>query len=332
MSTVSERSKKRKQAIDTLKDLVSNAEHTLIIHYSCESFYDNKDGKTPRITSIAIRYFKTAQTKSFSIQNVAERKNIEFSRIENDYDMLEKEMLKEFFAFVKSHKAFKWIHWNMQDIYFAVEKLEREIGLMARALRKAEDLSNKTAKEIQEIEDKEPHRKIKDLNSLINYMKTKTSDALFKANFSKFRTSSSTLAEYILTELQLPKLSAGISITHGMDLQVEHIMPKTPSGRRINEWQHVRNEPEFKHYLTRLGNLMILEGDLNRACNNKIFQTKLNEYKNSKLTIPKQFHNDYTTGTWSSKTPIEREKAWNFNTIEIRQLKMAEEAINIWKY
>ncbi|MBD8522740.1 DUF262 domain-containing protein [Lysinibacillus fusiformis] len=214
----------------------------------------------------------------------------------------------------------------------SVEKLEREIGLMARALRKAEDLSNKTAKEIQEIEDKEPHRKIKDLSSLINYMKSKTNDALFKANFSKFRTSSSTLAGYILTELQLPKLSAGISITHGMDLQVEHIMPKTPSGRRINEWQHVRNEPEFKHFLTRLGNLMILEGDLNRACNNKIFQTKLDKYKNSQLTIPKQLHNDYTTGTWFSKTPIEREKAWNFKTIETRQLKMADEALNIWKY
>lgn len=213
-----------------------------------------------------------------------------------------------------------------------VEKLEREIGLMSRALRKAEDLSSKSPEEIKEIEEKEPHRKINDLSSLITYMKSITGDALFEANFNKFRTSSSTLAGYILTELQIPKLSAGISITHGMDLQVEHIMPKTPSKRRVDEWKHVRNEPEFKHFLTRLGNLMILEGDLNRACNNKNFQVKLDKYKDSQLTIPKKLHKDYTTGVWASKTPLEREETWDFTTIERRQQKMAKEALNIWKY
>ena len=43
-----------------------NPHNYLIIHYSCESFYDIKDGHTPRITSIAVYAYATAQTDSFS--------------------------------------------------------------------------------------------------------------------------------------------------------------------------------------------------------------------------------------------------------------------------
>ena len=108
----------------TISSFYDNDSHCLIIHYSCESFYDIKDGKTPRITSIAVRYLSTAQTKSFSIHKVAELKQISIDQINGNYDQLEKEMLKEFFKFAEEHKDYKWIHWNMRDINYGFEALK----------------------------------------------------------------------------------------------------------------------------------------------------------------------------------------------------------------
>lgn len=111
-------------AKEKINSFYDNNSHCLIVHYSCESFYDIKDGKTPRITSIAARYLNTAQTKSFSIHKVAELKKIPLAEVDKCYDQLEKEMLKDFFAFVKEHKDYKWIHWNMRDINYGFEALQ----------------------------------------------------------------------------------------------------------------------------------------------------------------------------------------------------------------
>lgn len=113
-----------RKAKETINSFYDNNSHCLIIHYSCESFYDIKDGKTPRITSIAVRYLNTAQTKSFSIHKVAELRKIPLDEINFSYDQLEKEMLKDFFDFVKEHKDYKWIHWNMRDINYGFEALQ----------------------------------------------------------------------------------------------------------------------------------------------------------------------------------------------------------------
>ena len=65
MSSELKRIRKRNEARKEIEALFDKAEHVLIIHYSCESFYDIKDGRTPRVTSIAVRNLKTAQTESF---------------------------------------------------------------------------------------------------------------------------------------------------------------------------------------------------------------------------------------------------------------------------
>jgi len=122
--------RKAKNLINTFYD---NDSHCLIIHYSCESFYEIKDGKTPRITSIAVRYLTTAQTKSFSIHKVAELKQIPVDQISENYDQLEKKMLKEFFEFVKEHKDYKWIHWNMRDINYGFEALKYRATILGAA-------------------------------------------------------------------------------------------------------------------------------------------------------------------------------------------------------
>ncbi len=124
MSKTLRRIKKYKEAKKIIEDLVDSPELRLIVHYSCESFYNIKEGRTPRITSIAVRFLKTAQTKTFSIHKIAEIKKINFDEIENHYDELEKEMLEEYFEFAKDHKDYTWIHWNMRDINYGFEAIE----------------------------------------------------------------------------------------------------------------------------------------------------------------------------------------------------------------
>jgi hypothetical protein len=116
--------RRKKKAAEALAQLFKNAEHVLVVHYSCESFYDRVDGRTPRVTSIAVRNLATGQTRSFSIHKVAEQKGFSLSEISGHYDALEKEMLDEFFAFVGINGHVTWVHWNMRDINYGFQALE----------------------------------------------------------------------------------------------------------------------------------------------------------------------------------------------------------------
>jgi hypothetical protein len=124
MSKITRLIKRHREASQKIEKLVDIPEMNLIIHYSCESFYDIKECRTPRITAIAVRFLKTAQTTIFSIHNIAEIRKIEFNQIEKYYDSLEYKMLEEYFLFAQDHKDHTWIHWNMRDINYGFEAIE----------------------------------------------------------------------------------------------------------------------------------------------------------------------------------------------------------------
>lgn len=105
----------------------------LLIHYSCESFYDIKDGRTPRITSIAVRNFKSGQTYSFSIHKSAELKKLNIEDITDRYDELERDMLEEFYDFVKTKVDYIFFHWNMRDINFGFQAIEHRFRILEGA-------------------------------------------------------------------------------------------------------------------------------------------------------------------------------------------------------
>jgi len=110
--------KSRKKALDDIERLLGNPENLYAIHYSCESFIDIKDGRSPRITSIAILNVGTRQAISFSIHQMAERKRYEVAAIESHCDELEKMMLDDFYKYVETHPHARWLHWNMRDINY----------------------------------------------------------------------------------------------------------------------------------------------------------------------------------------------------------------------
>lgn len=131
MSNEIRKYRKHKNAKEKINKLYEDSTHVLLIHYSCESFYDIKDGRTPRVTSIAIRNLQSAQTRSFSIHKVAECKNIDINNISYNYDELEKEMLDDFFDFLeKKNDGYYFVHWNMRDENYGFSAIEHRYKVL----------------------------------------------------------------------------------------------------------------------------------------------------------------------------------------------------------
>jgi len=123
------RYKEHKDALNTIIEK-SKQENILFIHYSCENFLNIKNGATPRITSIAINEYNNGQVKSFSMYKTAEIKKIKYKDVDKHYDEIEKDMLKEFFDYVKEHKTNTWIHFNMRSINFGFQTLEHRYRIL----------------------------------------------------------------------------------------------------------------------------------------------------------------------------------------------------------
>ena len=192
----------------------------------------------------------------------------------------------------------------------SVANFEKEIGILARAVRKKGSKIKKDNKEYI----------IDDVDDVVNYMKSLTPDSLFKKNFKEFTTKSMPLAYYVLFNLE-KYLKPGVQpLPHSPKQHIEHIMPKKPSmaRNRQHEWNHVRHRAEYMDYVNRLGNLMILESNINSEIKNKDFDIKLKGYKDSSLYYPGMIVANYTE--------------WDFSSIENRQELMSNTALNIWIY
>lgn len=123
-------SEQHKLAKAKMKDIDNKRDNCLIIHYSCESFYEIADGHSPRITSIAIANLFSSQTDSFSIHMIAEEMKYDLNNFENEYDIVEKQMLDNFYDYVKEHKNCIWVHWNMRDVNYGFQAIEHRYKVL----------------------------------------------------------------------------------------------------------------------------------------------------------------------------------------------------------
>ena len=134
---------RQKVALKTLDGLFADAANVWVIHYSCESFYDRPEGRSPRITSIALRKLDSGQTVSFSIHQIAEREHIPFGQIEEHYDKLEKGMLTAFFAHLGGYRGMIYLHWNMRDVNYGFQAIEHRFRVLGEEPHVVDD-KNKT--------------------------------------------------------------------------------------------------------------------------------------------------------------------------------------------
>ena len=117
------RVRRHREAQKHLAEIYDRRQKVIVIHYSCESFYNRREETSPRIASIAVRNLATAQTESFSIHQLAERKR-KLDDMKAHYDEFEQQMLKEFFEYAKDRLDYTWLHWNMRDSNYGFAALE----------------------------------------------------------------------------------------------------------------------------------------------------------------------------------------------------------------
>lgn len=121
---------RRRSALKQIEEIERKRDSALVIHYSCESFYDINDGHTPRVTSIAVRNYSTGQTTSFSINKSAEQQGASVDEIDGRYDEFERQMLDEYFDFIRSRHGYNFIHWNMRDINYGFQAIEHRYQVL----------------------------------------------------------------------------------------------------------------------------------------------------------------------------------------------------------
>lgn len=135
----SERLDERREGLEKIAFLKKKKSRTLIIHYSCESFL-NTHGRTPRVTSIAIRNRDNLTTVTLSIHLMAQIKGKNISNLSNsDFDYLEKEMLKDFYLYMKKHHSYHWVHWNMRNANFGFEAIANRFRILGGKPKTIED-------------------------------------------------------------------------------------------------------------------------------------------------------------------------------------------------
>jgi uncharacterized protein with ParB-like and HNH nuclease domain len=134
------------------------------------------------------------------------------------------------------------------------------------------------------------------------------SDEEFESAFKSLSIKSTTVAKYLLREINNfvdPEVEA---INDNYRIHLEHIMPKSIGSWEIEEEIH-------KKYLNRLGNLTLLGSEYNRQLQNKLFSQKMATYNRSNLNINKDL--------------CDFEK-WSIDEIDSRQGKLFEIAKLRW--
>ena len=123
------RVRRRSQSKKDVNKAYENALRNYIVHYSCESFYDNTSGQSRRVTSIAVRNLDSAQTQSWSLHSSAELLGLQ-NQIQANLDVIEKHLLSEYFTFLQNHADSTFIHWNMRDKSYGFPALEHRFKVL----------------------------------------------------------------------------------------------------------------------------------------------------------------------------------------------------------
>ncbi|HDM8091822.1 TPA: hypothetical protein PXN44_002652 [Yersinia enterocolitica] len=128
-SAIQQLIKDRKESIAIINKAFANPMQCYVIHYSCESFYNQKSGQSTRITSIALRNLANAQTHHWALNRSAELLKIDVNDPAN-LDKLETDLLNKYFEFIKNYSNFTYIHWNMRDNNYGFQALQHRYEVL----------------------------------------------------------------------------------------------------------------------------------------------------------------------------------------------------------
>lgn len=131
------------RAREALAKIKRHQSKCLLIHYACQSLYDDKDGLSPTISNIVVKSFGNDQTVSFAAHLVAERLHIPKADIVKRFDEIERGLLEDFYQFVQTHSGDLWIHWNMSNIHYGFETLAHRYHILTNKNAPSIDVDNR---------------------------------------------------------------------------------------------------------------------------------------------------------------------------------------------
>lgn len=119
-------------------DVARHPDRFYIIHYSSQSLFDPEalagaGALSPRITSVVVRHYESGQTVTFATNTVAEYLGVPWQEIEARYDEIERELLTQFYDWVRDRREKYWVHWNMRNVTFGFEHLEHRYRVLTKS-------------------------------------------------------------------------------------------------------------------------------------------------------------------------------------------------------
>ena len=166
----------------------------------------------------------------------------------------------------------------------------------------------------------------------------------YEINFKSLRYSS--MQKYKLKYL-LAKLSQYVEIQRTGDesdrsimpylrqsIHIEHILPEDPTSEIIKDFSK-GNKTEYLDYVTRLGNLTLLEATINTSIQRDYFASKVKEYPKSNIYLTKSIAKLENVGSNTSINRINSQLSsftkWGKSEIEKRHNMLLELSRNVWK-
>jgi hypothetical protein len=141
-------------------------------------------------------------------------------------------------------------------------------------------------------------------------------DADFKQSFSTIEITTGgrnkKIVKYILTKIE-NYISNMDNDFNDANFTIEHILPENHS--QIQDWNE-RFMQNANKFIYRLGNYTLLESKLNKKCGNKNYDEKKEIYGESRYKLTNEYVNY---------------DEWDIENLNSYQIKLAKQAISIWK-
>lgn len=199
---------------------------------------------------------------------------------------------------------------ELTEIAKAIEKIiVRDIVIQANSPASYEVFFADLAKDISE-------KNINSVEDIVNAIKDKSvGEETFRNSFINYTCQDTAQGKnkvrYILRKIINTSSRELVLKRKNTEIHIEHIMPQT-----IGEWNV--SEDEHKEYLWRLGNLALLDFQINEVIQNGLYDIKAEEYKKSDIKMNKEMKDTYSE--------------WNTASIMKRQSDLYEFAKEIWSF
>lgn len=214
----------------------------------------------------------------------------------------------------------------------ATKDLERSFSVWADEMR--DIASARPSEQTQKLNDFIAAR----FQSGITDREVELSDALRRyslASMQKYRTRYLLAKLTQFVEMAYQGLTSPGSLEPFMTLEIEHILPDTPTPELTTSFTQANPDAPYDEYKTRLGNLTLLEKPINVVASNGFFEAKKPEYRNCGNYLTRSLVELANVGKNSSITRINKRlrsfDSWGAKSIDERQAMLIELSREIWK-